>query len=86
MDAPLWVHWPKLGLWVAFEAVLLALTGYLDHINLPIKTSEPAGTELKCKDWQYNCAFDGEQVAGLVSCWVHTRLKQIVTSSAPRGP
>ena len=60
MDAPLWVHWPKLGLWVAFEAVLLAMTGYLDHMNLPIKTSEPAGTELECKDWQYNCSFDGE--------------------------
>ncbi|GAB4817731.1 hypothetical protein N2152v2_004777 [Parachlorella kessleri] len=59
MDAPLWVHWPKLGLWVAFEAVLLALTGYLDHLDLPVKTSEPAGTELKCRDWQYNCAFDG---------------------------
>ena len=60
LDAPIWVHWPKLGLWMTFEAVLLALTGYLERQQLGTGAYQPPGTEGDCEQWEYNCSFDGE--------------------------
>ena len=62
LDAPFWVHWPKLGPWLVFEAMLLALTGYLDHMNVASRAYQPPGTEGDCTEWQYDCALGGECV------------------------
>ncbi len=64
LDAPIWVHWPKLGPWLVFEGVLLGLTGYLDHMNVASKAYRPPGTEDDCTEWQYNCSLGGER-----ACW-----------------
>ncbi|GAB4817725.1 hypothetical protein N2152v2_004771 [Parachlorella kessleri] len=65
LDAPIWVHWPKLGPWLVFEGVLLGLTGYLDHMNVASKAYRPPGTEDDCTEWQYNCSLGGPAL-GLV--------------------
>ncbi|GAB4817729.1 hypothetical protein N2152v2_004775 [Parachlorella kessleri] len=67
MDAPLWAHWPKLGLWVAFEAVLLALTGYLQRQDLAPRSYQPPGTQGDCRHWVYDCEFDGPALALLIT-------------------
>lgn len=57
MDAPWKVHLPKAVMWGVFEAVLLALSLYLElH---PGNVVVPPGTERDCSLWSYDCSFPG---------------------------
>ena len=58
MDGPLWLHWPKLGLWLLLESILLALT---------IKVKEPGSTFqwdpaiTNCREQAWSCEFSSER-------------------------
>jgi len=56
MDAPLRYHWPKLGLWLGLEGILLGLTIHLQTSHRPM-TWDPAITDCRQQDW--DCSFDG---------------------------
>lgn len=58
MDAPFWIHWPKLFMWLGFEGVLVGLTAYLQ--THPAGVTVPPGTEGDCTLWTYDCTFRGE--------------------------
>lgn len=54
MDAPLWLHWPKLPMWLGFEAVQLALA--LQLVTDPSPQPAPLPQQ-SCRDVHYDCTF-----------------------------
>lgn len=61
MDAPVWVHWPKLSLWVIMEGCLLGLSIDLDRhpAGIPVSNSEttPITSQTSCKYLEYTENF-----------------------------
>lgn len=71
LDAPLWVHWPKLGLWVTMEGLLLGLS--IDLAQNPTSSQVPGQAPLapgqSCRNAHYTCSFSttGEVLSSLVA-------------------
>lgn len=65
MDAPWWVHWPKLSMWCSFEGVLLGLTLYLQTHQMHPGPAPPGGD---CTQMVYNCTFRGGWVRARCAC------------------
>jgi hypothetical protein len=62
MDAPVWVHWPKLSLWIIMEGCLIGLTIDLDRhpAGLPVFTSGPttfSSSQTSCNYIEYTENF-----------------------------
>ena len=66
MDAPLWLHWPKLGLWVTLEGILLGLTLVVQTRSDPPVVWNPAISDCRFQAW--DCSFNGERVDHLGAC------------------
>lgn len=69
LDAPtIWVHWPKLPLWVAMEACLLALTVEIVRGETSFGGTEGSGTG-NCREATYTCSFSkaGSVLANVVA-------------------
>lgn len=56
MDAPLHMHWPKLGLWLTLEGILLALSIIILRHPSAMEWDE---AQPDCRKQPWNCHFSG---------------------------
>ena len=60
MDGPLWLHWPKLGLWLLLEGILLALTIEVKEAGSSFRWNPAIPI---CREQAWSCEFNSESAS-----------------------
>ena len=95
MDGPLWLHWPKLGLWLLLEGILLALTIEVKEAGSTFQWN-PAIPN--CREQAWSCEFNSESarcprclpacilLGSAAAAWPSGRPSRMCTPGLPAAP